>query len=121
MLSSTAAVYKDGKYCVTENSEIKPKSVYGKTKIRAEKIIKLHCKKLNINYGILRYFNIVGSSPSGKIGLLNKGDSLFKNFSSQIVKKKPVFKIYGNNYKTLDGSCISFIHVMILLKFTKKF
>ncbi len=112
VFSSTAAVYKDGQYKVRENSVIKPKSVYGKTKIKAEKIIKEFCKKNKINYCILRYFNIAGSSPSGKIGLINKSDHLFKNFSREIIKKRPVLKIYGNNYDTKDGSCIrDFIHV----------
>ena len=112
VFSSTAAVYKDGQYKVHENSVIKPKSVYGKTKIKAEKIIKQFCKKNNINYCILRYFNIAGSSPSGKIGLINKSDHLFKNFSREIIKKRPILKIYGDNYDTKDGSCIrDFIHV----------
>ena len=112
IFSSTAAIYKDGQFKVSENSIIKPKSVYGKTKIKCEKIIQSFCKKSHINYGILRYFNIAGSSPSGKIGLINKSDHLFKNFSREVMKKKPVLKIYGNNYKTKDGSCIrDFVHV----------
>ena len=112
VFSSTAAVYKDGQYKVDENSIIKPKSVYGKTKIKAEKIIKRFCKRNKINYCILRYFNIAGSSPSGKIGLINKSDHLFKNFSREIIKKRPILKIYGGNYETKDGSCIrDFIHV----------
>jgi len=112
IFSSTAAVYKDGLYKVTEKSKVRPKSIYGKTKLKAEKLIINQCKKNQINYGILRYFNIVGSSPSGKIGLINKGDHLFKNFSMQTYKKKPVFKIYGTNYNTKDGTCIrDFIHV----------
>ena len=112
IFSSTAAVYKDGLFKVTEKSKVKPKSIYGKTKLKAEKVIVNFCKKKRINYGILRYFNIVGSSPSGKIGLINKGDHLFKNFSKQTLLKKPIFKIYGSNYKTKDGSCVrDFIHV----------
>ena len=112
LFSSTAAIYKDGIYRVTENPLIKPKSIYGKTKVLAEKLIKINCKKMKINYGILRYFNIAGASPSGKIGPLNKSDNLFKNFSNQLIKKKPVLKIYGTNYRTKDGSCIrDFIHV----------
>ena len=112
IFSSTAAVYKDGLYKVTEKSITRPKSVYGKTKLKAEKIIIKECNKNRINYGILRYFNIVGSSPSGKIGLINQGDHLFKNLSIQTYKKNPVFKIYGTNYNTKDGSCIrDFIHV----------
>ena len=112
IFSSTAAVYKDGLYRVSENSELKPKSIYGKTKLKAEKLIQNFCSKEKINYGILRYFNIAGASPTGKIGLINKSDHLFKNFSREIFKKKPLLKIYGTNYDTKDGSCIrDFIHV----------
>ena len=113
IFSSTAAVYKEGQYKVSEKSAIKPKSVYGKTKIQAESLIKNFAKKNKINYGILRYFNIAGSSSSGKIGLINKNsDHLFKNFSIELMKKKPKLKIYGTDYNTKDGSCIrDFIHV----------
>ena len=113
IFSSTAAIYKEGQYKVSENSTIKPKSVYGKTKINAERIIIKFSKNNNINYGILRYFNIAGASTSGKIGLINKkSDHLFKNFSIEIMKNIPKLKIYGTDYKTKDGSCIrDFIHV----------
>ena len=113
IFSSTAAVYKEGQYKVSEKSIIKPKSVYGKTKIQAESLIKKFAKKNKINFGILRYFNIAGSSPSGKIGLINKNsDHLFKNFSIELMKNKPKLKIYGTDYNTKDGSCIrDFIHV----------
>jgi UDP-glucose 4-epimerase len=113
IFSSTAAIYKEGQYKVTENSKIKPKSVYGKTKIKAEKLIQNFSKKNDLNYGILRYFNIAGSSPSGKVGLINKkSDHLFKNFSIEVTKKNPKLKVYGTNYNTQDGSCVrDFIHV----------
>ena len=93
--------------------------VYGKTKLKAENLIKSKCKKLRINYGILRYFNIVGASPSGKYGLINISDHLFKNFSTQIIKKNPVLKI--KNYDTKDGSCIrDFIHVSDIAEIHEK-
>jgi UDP-glucose 4-epimerase len=112
LFSSTAAVYREGIYRVTENSPTKPKSVYGKTKLNAENLIKKHCKKFKLNFAILRYFNIVGASPSGKIGLINTSDHLFKNFAIQTIKNKPKFKIYGVDYNTPDGSCVrDFIHV----------
>ena len=112
IFSSTAAVYKDNQKIVSENSSIKPKSVYGKTKIKAEKLIIEICKKSKINYAILRYFNVCGASPSGKIGLISSTDSLFKNISLAMIKKKPIIKIYGNNYKTSDGTSIrDYIHV----------
>ena len=87
-------------------------SVYGKTKLLGEKLIQSYSKKYNLNYGILRFFNVAGSSPSGKLGQIKRGDQLFKNLSLEIKKKNPVFKIYGTNYKTKDGTCVrDYIHV----------
>ena len=112
IFSSTAAVYKEGQKFVSEKSKVEPKSVYGKTKLLAEKQILLNCKKMKINYGILRYFNVCGASSSGKIGIISKGDHLFKNISAEVIKKKPIIKIYGNNYNTPDGTATrDFIHV----------
>ena len=125
IFSSTAAVYKDKQKVVNEQSKILPKSVYGKTKLKAEKLIISNCKKIKINYAILRYFNVCGASLSGKIGLITKGDHLFKNLSVALMKKKPIIKIYGNDYNTHDGSAIrDYIHVSDLadvhLKILKK-
>ena len=112
IFSSTAAIYKDGQKIVSEKSEINPKSVYGKTKRLAEEQIILNCKKMKINYGILRYFNVCGASSSRKIGIISKGDHLFKNISVAVMKKKPLIKIYGDDYDTPDGTAIrDFIHV----------
>ena len=113
IFSSTCAVYKDGLTKVNENSKLKPTSVYGITKLKGEKLIKIFCLKNNLNYGILRFFNVAGASPTGKIGQINKGDQLFKNLSLEVKKNKPVFKIYGTDYDTKDGTCIrDYIHVM---------
>jgi UDP-glucose 4-epimerase len=112
IFSSTAAVYKEGKKIVNEKSKVDPKSVYGKTKLLAENQIILNCKKMKINYGILRYFNVCGASSSGKIGVISKGDHLFKNISVAVMKKKPLIQIYGSDYDTPDGTAIrDFIHV----------
>lgn len=113
IFSSTAAVYKDKVFKVKENTIKKPKSIYGKTKLKAEEIIKKFAKKNKINYAILRYFNVVGASLSNKIGQINSYDLLFKNLSQTILKPLPLINIYGNNYKTKDGTCIrDFINVI---------
>jgi UDP-glucose 4-epimerase len=112
IFSSTCAVYEDGHFKVNEKTKLNPTSVYGKTKLKGEKLIKFFCKKNKINYGILRFFNVAGASASGKIGQINKGDQLFKNLSIEVQKKNPIFRIYGTNYKTEDGTCIrDYIHV----------
>ena len=109
LFSSTAAVYGSKIRYVNENSRTLPDSVYGKTKLQAENLVKKEFKK---NYIILRYFNVVGASPSKKIGLINKYGQLFKNFAVEILKKEPKLNVYGNDYNTADGTCIrDFIHV----------
>ena len=80
-----------------------------------------YCKKNKLNYGILRFFNVVGASSSGKIGQINKySDQLFKNLSIEIVKRKPLFKIYGDNYYTKDGTCRDYIHVLDIAEIHSK-
>jgi UDP-glucose 4-epimerase len=109
LFSSTAAVYGSKIRYVNEKSKTLPDSVYGKTKLQAEDLVKRNFKK---NYIILRYFNVVGASPSKKIGLINKYGQLFKNFAVEILKNKPKLKVYGKDYNTKDGTCIrDFIHV----------
>ena len=115
IFSSTAAVYNDTLRKVNEKSIIKPKSIYGKTKKISEEFISKELKKYKINYAILRYFNVVGASPSNRIGPIKKNDTLFKNLSIEALKKKPVMKIYGDKLKTIDGTCIrDYIHVFDL-------
>ena len=109
IFSSTCAVYSDKLPYVNESSKTNPKSVYGLTKLKCEKLIK---KNFNKNYAILRYFNVVGASSSMKIGQINRNGQLFKNFSIAIKRKNPTFNIYGNDYKTFDGTCVrDYIHV----------
>ena len=109
LFSSTAAVYGSKIRYVNENSKTFPDSIYGKTKLQAENLVKRNFKK---NYIILRYFNVVGVSPSKKIGLINRYGQLFKNFAVEILKNKPKLSVYGKDYDTKDGTCIrDFIHV----------
>ena len=97
---------------MNEKSPVKPKSNYGKGKLKAEKIIKSKFSKSEINYAILRYFNVCGSSKSNKYGQINSYDLLFKNLAKNSIKKNPSINIYGNDYGTKDQTCIrDFIHV----------
>ena len=112
IFSSTAAVYKDKIFKVKEGTIKKPKSVYGKTKLKAEAIIKRFSRKGRINFAILRYFNVVGASMTNKIGQINNYDLLFKNLAKSIIKPSPKINIYGNDYNTKDRTCIrDFINV----------
>ena len=45
------------------------------------------------------------------------GDQLIKNLSLELNKRYPVFKVYGDDYNTKDGTCIrDYIHVSDIAK-----
>lgn len=113
IFSSSCAVYGDAKGLVKETKKPKPKSYYAFTKYKSEEIIKKYSKKINYNFGILRYFNVAGASNSGKIGEIEKSHGhLIKNLAIESIKSKPIINIYGKNYKTKDGTCVrDYIHV----------
>jgi UDP-glucose 4-epimerase len=113
IFSSSCAIYGNVKGAVNEKKKPNPQGYYALTKYKAEEIIKKFSKKYNYKYGILRYFNVAGASPSGKIGEIETSHGhLIKNIAIQSLKKKPVISIYGNDYKTKDGTCVrDYVHV----------
>jgi UDP-glucose 4-epimerase len=113
IFSSSCSVYGSIKGKVNENKKPNPMGYYAYTKLQGEKLIKKYAKKFKYNYAILRYFNVAGASSSNQIGLIEKSHGqLFKNIAIQALKKQPIINIYGNDYKTKDGTCIrDYIHV----------
>ena len=113
IFSSSCSVYGNVKGSVSENRKLNPQGYYGYTKFKGEELIKKLSLKYNLKYGILRYFNVAGASNSGKIGEIETSHGhLIKNLAIKSLEKKPKVKIFGNNYKTKDGTCIrDYIHV----------
>ena len=113
IFSSSCSVYGNVKGSVSENRKPNPQGYYGYTKYKGEEIIKKLSLKYNFKYGILRYFNVAGASNSRKIGEIETSHGhLIKNLAIRSLEKKPKVKIFGNNYKTKDGTCIrDYIHV----------
>ncbi len=117
IFSSSCSVYGNVKGPVNEKKRLNPQNYYAYTKLKSEEIIKKFSKKYRYRYGILRYFNVAGASPSGKIGEIEASHGhLIKNIAIQSLKSKPVISIYGNDYSTKDGTCIrDYIHVSDLV------
>mgnify|MGYP001328998299 CR=1 FL=1 len=100
---------KSGPY--NEKDQVCPVSIYGKTKLACENLIKEKFKNSNIKFIILRYFNVVGANIKEKVGEFSNKDRLFNNFAQKVLNNNNL-TIYGKNYKTFDGTCIrDFIHV----------
>ena len=106
---------------VTEDAPIKPaESPYGNTKQVNEEII-----RDDINSGapikaiLLRYFNPIGSHPSGIIGELPNGVpmNLIPYVTQTAIGIREKLSVFGNDYDTPDGTCIrDYIYVVDLAK-----
>jgi len=113
IFSSSCSIYGNIKGFVNERKKPNPQGYYAYSKYKGEQLIKKYASKFNYNFGILRYFNVAGASPSGKIGEIETSHGhLIKNIAIQSLNKKPILNIYGNNYNTKDGTCVrDYIHV----------
>jgi len=80
-------------------------SVYGLTKMLDEIIMKKYEKSVNLNYVILRYFNVAGADASGTRGLDAKSPThLLIRIIFQLLGKIDELKIFGNDFSTPDGT-----------------
>ncbi|KAK4440297.1 UDP-arabinose 4-epimerase 1 [Sesamum alatum] len=110
--SSTCATYGEPeKMPITEETPQLPINPYGKAKKMAEDIILDFHKNSDMAVMILRYFNVIGSDPEGRLGeaprpeLREHGRISGACFDAArgII---PGLKVRGTDYKTSDGTCI---------------
>ncbi|XP_069149210.1 UDP-arabinose 4-epimerase 1 isoform X1 [Solanum lycopersicum] len=110
--SSTCATYGEPEEMpITEETPQLPINPYGKAKKMAEDIILDFHKNSNMSVMILRYFNVIGSDPNGRLGeaprpeLREHGRISGACFDAArgII---PGLKVRGTDYKTADGTCI---------------
>ena len=112
IFSSTAAAYGFGKdNIINEETNLNPQNPYAESKIKTEEYL-INNKK-NINYIILRYFNVAGADSKLRSGQIsNKSTHLIKILSEVIVGKRKMINIFGDDYLTNDGTPVrDFIHV----------
>ena len=122
VFSSSATVYGDPKTVPIKESDPVGNTTnpYGTSKLFVEQILKdLYRSDSSWDIAILRYFNPIGSHPSGMIGENPKG--IPANLMPYIVKvasgELPCLSIFGNDYDTKDGTGVrDYIHVVDLAK-----
>lgn len=117
VFSSSCTVYGNPKRLpVTENTPIGDiASPYGGTKKRCEDLLKDLCHfNRKLKSVVLRYFNPIGSHPSGLIGEDPSGipDNLVPYICQTATGERDILNVYGNDYDTPDGTPIrDYIHV----------
>jgi UDP-glucose 4-epimerase len=114
IFSSTASVYGNPRNLkVSESDELNPLNPYAKTKLKFENYLKNQSKTNNIQYVILRYFNVAGADEKLRSGLISKYSThLIKIASEVAIGKKSQLIINGKDYDTPDGTPVrDYIHV----------
>ena len=119
IFSSTATVYGCNDKC-REDSPINPLHPYSSTKVCMEYVLRDFANsKPDYQIIALRYFNPAGAHPSGLIGDSPSvfPNNLFPFIEQVIIGKRPLLTIFGNDYKTHDGTGIrDYIHIVDLAK-----
>ncbi len=113
LFSSSAATYSfTAPMPLGEDSDQKPQTPYGTTKLAGEWIIKEYAKAFGISYGILRYFNAAGADPDGQCGEDRDIEThLIPLILQAAVGRIPKVMIFGYDWPTPDGSCVrDFVH-----------
>ena len=114
IFSSTAAVYgiaESGR--VTLETPTEPVNPYGMSKLMTEVMLRDICRTAPLSYVSLRYFNVAGADPDGRIGQSTPGCTLLIKVACETaLGKRGQLYIYGTDYPTPDGTGVrDYIHV----------
>lgn len=112
--SSTAATYGiPEKMPVSEDAPLKPINPYGASKVMMEQVLKDLSASRDFHYVALRYFNVAGADPQGRIGQVYKEATHLITRALKTAKgESPKLLVYGTDYSTPDGTCVrDYIHV----------
>ena len=114
VFSSTAAVYgmpQDG--YASEDSPTQPINAYGTSKLMSEWMLRDVSAVNPLRYVALRYFNVAGSHPGGKIGQATPGATLLTKVACEaMVGKRPHVSVFGSDYPTPDGTGVrDYLHI----------
>ena len=117
VFSSTAAVYGiPDAGLAAEDSQLAPINPYGTSKLMSEWMLRDVGAASAMRYVVLRYFNVAGSDPAGRIGQsTRKATLLVKVACEASVGKREHVSIFGTDYPTPDGTGVrDYIHVQDL-------
>ena len=108
IFSSTAAVYGEtSAEPVGEDAPLNPISPYGRSKLMVEWMLQDASRAYDFRYVALRYFNVAGADPMGRLGQSTpKATHLIKRGVQTALGIYPSMDIFGEDYPTRDGTCV---------------
>ena len=114
VFSSTAAVYgfPEGGIAA-ETTPTAPINPYGTSKLMSEWMLRDLASASALKYVALRYFNVAGSDPKGRIGQATPNATLLVKVACEAaVGKRAEVSIFGTDYPTADGTGVrDYLHV----------
>lgn len=119
IFSSTAAVYGNPIFTpVTEMAAPAPLSPYGRSKLMSEQMLADAGAAYGLRYVALRYFNVAGADPRGRLGQSTPGAThLMKVAIETALRRRAYMSIFGSDYPTPDGTCVrDYVHVYDLAR-----
>jgi UDP-glucose 4-epimerase len=114
IFSSTAATYGIPEDLVCkESSPTAPINPYGTSKLMSETMLRDLSAASDLKHVILRYFNVAGSDPEGRIGQSTRAATLLIKVAAEVaVGKREKLFVFGTDYPTADGTGVrDYIHV----------
>jgi UDP-glucose 4-epimerase len=114
VFSSTAAVYGiPAGGLAAEDTPTQPINPYGASKLMSEWMLRDLSAASPLRHAILRYFNVAGSDPGGRIGHTAASATLLVKVACQAAAGvRPGVAVYGTDYPTPDGTGVrDYIHV----------
>lgn len=114
IFSSTAAVYgiPEGPLA-TEDTPNAPINPYGTSKLMTEWMLRDLSLASDLRHVALRYFNVAGCSPDGRIGQSTRKATLLIKVACEVaVGRREKLLVFGTDYPTPDGTGVrDYIHV----------
>lgn len=125
VFSSTCATYGEppaDRIPIAEDCPQSPINPYGQSKLMVERMLEDHaeaCRRADrpFAYAALRYFNVAGSDPAGRLGEDHRPETHLIPICLEVAAgRRASLSIFGDDYETPDGTCIrDYVHVVDLV------
>lgn len=108
VFSSTAATYGEPDYTpIDEKHPQRPINPYGRTKLDIEYMMDDYDRAYGLKSVRLRYFNVAGADSMNRVGEVHEPEThLIPNILKSLRGDERVFRMYGTDYPTRDGTCV---------------
>ena len=116
IFSSTAATYgvpDESIPACHEELATAPINAYGTSKLMSETMLRDLSAATDLKHVVLRYFNVAGSDPDGRIGQSTPEATLLIKVAAEVaLGKREQLYVFGTDYPTEDGTGVrDYIHV----------